>query len=72
MPPTEHIAAGIIATGEEINEVNMLSKSLSTHLNKKINMTIPVDSKELFKSLSTQHNSINKSILEDNVKRNDF
>lgn len=73
-PPVRSIgAAELLTAGETIDEGKVLAQSLSTIIKRSINQIIAVDSKDLLQPLSTQYNSIDKSILADiNVIRYEF
>lgn len=55
-------AADILAAGEEIYEGKMLFKSLYTVFSTPVPLVIEHDSKDMFTSLRTQKNSVDKSI----------
>jgi len=58
-------AAETLAAGEAIDNGQMLKDALSFVLGIKIHLTIVVDSKDLYTSLTTQRNSIDRSIRAD-------
>ena len=58
-------AAEILAASEAIDEGKMIAKTVSQLLGIPIPLTILVDSKDLFTSMSTQRNSIDRSIRGD-------
>lgn len=58
-------AAEILAAGESIDEGNTISSAYSEIVGHKIELSLCVDSKEIFTSVSTQRNSIDKSIRAD-------
>ena len=62
-----------MAAGEAIDEGKIIAQAYSTLLGYKVNLIVALDSKDLFQSLSTQRNSIDKSIRADvNVIRHEF
>lgn len=64
--PTKSVpAAEILATTEAIDEVKMICNAYREILRIKIETQICVDSKDLFTSLSTQRNSIDRSMRND-------
>lgn len=66
-------AAEILAAGEAFDEGKIIAQAYSTLLGQKIDLIVALDSKYLFQSLSTQRNSIDKSIRDDvNVIRHEF
>lgn len=66
-------AAEILAAGEAIDEGKTIAHAYSILLGQHVDLIIAVDSKDLFQSLSTQRNSIDKSIRADvNVIRHEF
>ena len=72
-PVKSTAAAEILAAGEAIDDGKMLTQTLSILLGRKIELLIVLDSKDLFTSLSTQRNSIDKSVRGDvNVIRFEF
>lgn len=58
-------AAEILAAGEGIDEGKTIARTYSDLLDMDVGMRLCVDSKDLFTSLSTQKNSIDKSIRGD-------
>ena len=58
-------AAEILAVGESIDEGKVLQASISELLGHNLKLTVITDSKYLYTYLSTQHNSIDKSIRAD-------
>ena len=58
-------AAEILASAEAIDEAKMISHAFSEIMNMNIGVHLCVDSKDLFTSLSTQRNSIDRSIRGD-------
>lgn len=66
-------AAEILAAGEAIDEGKLIAQSYSMILGFQLDLIIVLDSKDLFYSLSTQRNSIDKSIRANvNVIRHEF
>lgn len=66
-------AAEIMAVGEAIDDGKVLKSALSTILGFKLQLTVITDSKDLYTSLSTQRNSVDKSIRADvNVIRFEY
>lgn len=66
-------AAEILAAGEAIDEGKIIAQAYSILLGMKMDLLIALDSKDLFQSLSTQRNSIDKFIRADvNVIRHEF
>lgn len=66
-------AAEILAVGEGIDEGKVIKSIMQMIFNRKIKLMVITDSKDLFTSLSTQRNSIDKSIRPDvNVIRYEF
>lgn len=66
-------AAEILAAGDAIDEVKMLAKTLSHPFDVEVPVFIALVSNDIFTSLSTQRNSIEKCIRADNnVIRSDF
>lgn len=62
-----------MATSEAIDDGEMLAGALSRFYRTTIPLSIVAESKDLFKSLSTQRNSIDRSICADlNVIRHEF
>lgn len=55
-------AAEILAAGEAIDEGKMLARTVSSIYNTRIPLVISLDSRDLCTSLSTQRNSVDKSI----------
>ena len=72
--PTKSIgAAEILAASEAIDEGKTLKRALSTLLRITVPLIVAVDSKDLYTSLSTRRNSIDKSIRADvNVIRFEY
>lgn len=58
-------AAETLATGKAIDEAKILANTYSELLDMHISIRLCVDSKNLFLSLSTQRNSINRSTRAD-------
>lgn len=58
-------SAEILAAGQAIQEGKVLRESLQTILGTKRDLWVAVDRKDLYTSLSTQRNSIDKSIRAD-------
>ena len=58
-------AAEILAVGEAIYERKLIKSSFSHSLCANVNLLVATDSKDLFNSLSTKRNSIDKSIRGD-------
>lgn len=58
-------AAEILAAGEAIDEGKVLAKAYEVLLGMNIDLLIAVDSKDLFETLSTCRNSIDRSIRAD-------
>ena len=58
-------AAEILAVGEAVDEGKTLKSAVSTILGINVKLLVATDSKDLFNSLSTQRNSIDKSIRAD-------
>lgn len=64
--PVESIgSAEILAVGEAIDDRKILKSTISIILNIEVKLIIATDSKDLFTFLSTQRNSIDKSIRAD-------
>lgn len=62
-----------MAAGEAIDEGKVLAQTLSAILNQHVKLYIALDTKDLYTSLSTKRNSIDKSIRADvNVIRFEF
>lgn len=55
-------AAEILAAGEAIEKTVLLLEAISTVLQVYVTVVVLLDSKELFSSLSSQRNTIDKSI----------
>ena len=58
-------AAEILAVGEAIDEGKILKSVVSSIVNANVKLLVATDSKDLFNALSTQRNSIDKSIRGD-------
>lgn len=58
-------AAEIMATSECIDEVKVISHAYMELMNIEVRVQVCVDSKDLFTSLSTQRNSVDRSIRSD-------
>lgn len=66
-------AAEVLAAGDGIDEGQMLTRTLSSICGVDVRLIVALDSKDLFTSLSTQRQSIDKSIRADaNVIRYAF
>lgn len=66
-------AAEILAAGSDIDEGKVLAQAYKTVLHMNVDLTIAVDSKDLFNSLSTCRNATDRSIRGDvNIIRHDF
>lgn len=66
-------AAEILAAGESIDEGKVIAHTYSLLLGFKVKLPIALDSKDLFQTLPTQRNSIDKSIRADvNVIHHEF
>lgn len=66
-------AAEILAAGEAIDKIKIIAQAYSLLHCFKVKLFIALDSKDLFQSLSTHRNSINKSIRGDiNVIRHEL
>ena len=66
-------AAEVLAVGEGLDEGKVIKSVISLVLNHSVKLLVATDSKDLFTSLSTQRNSIDKSIRADvNVIRYEF
>lgn len=64
-PVRSTAAAEILAAGEAIDEGKMIAHTVSLLFGIKVELIIILDSKDLFTSLSTQKNSIDKSVRAD-------
>ena len=72
-PVKSTAAAEILAASEAIDDGKMLARTLSYIYKSRIELVILLDSKDLYNSLSTQRNSVDKSVRDDvNYIRYDF